>query len=323
MTGRLALVTGGTGFVGSHIVDELLEAGYRVRTSIREGSDLRWIRGKPVEAVRADLMSDELAPLVEGVDVTFHVAGLTRGTPGALHRANVGATRRLVEALSVHPGHRFLLCSSQAAAGPSREERPREAHDPAEPTTHYGRSKLEAEGVVWSAGEALRATVIRPTAVYGPRDRDTLPFFTMARRGIVLTPGIRRRVMQVVHGRDLAAAFRLAAERPDSAGRTYFVGNPQVVTWGDVARCAGRAVGRSVVALPVPSPGILAAGVLAGAFPGGRAGRLDARRARDLVARAWTCDVEPALTELGWTPAHDLERGFRDAAEWYRREGWS
>lgn len=320
-TVRRALVTGGTGFVGSHIVDELLDAGYRVRVPVRRTSDTGWLKGKDVERVEADLTAGDLTALVDGVDATFHVAGLTRGPESALMDVNVGATRRLVAALRDRPGHRFVLCSSQAAAGPGAPGRPRRAEDEPAPSTGYGRSKLAAERVV-AAEPGLRWTVIRATAVYGPRDRDTLPFFRMARRGIVVVPGVRRREVQMIHARDLAGAFRLAAESDAAVGRLYFAGHPERVAWSRVARAMGRAVGRRVVVVPVPSAGLRAMGAVLGALPGDRAGRLDSRRARDLVERAWTCDVEPAARDFGWRPVHDVEKGFSNTADWYAERGW-
>lgn len=321
MTGRLALVTGGTGFVGSHVVDEMLAAGYRVRVPVRRTSDPSWLEGKEVERIEVDLASGHLDELVDGVDVTLHVAGLTRGPESALRAVNVEATRRLVEVLRDRPGHRFVLCSSQAAAGPGALSRPRTARDEPAPSTGYGRSKLAAEHVV--AGEPdLRWTVVRATAVYGPRDRDTLPFFRMARRGVVVVPGVRRREVQMVHASDLAAALRLSAETDRAIGKTYFVGHPERVAWARVAAAMGRAVDRRVMTIPAPSLAIRAFGAVVGPLAGDRAGQLDARRARDLVERAWTCDVEPALRELEWRPVHDMADGFRDTARWYRTRGW-
>ncbi len=322
MSGPLALVTGGTGFVGSHLVDELLASGYRVRVPVRATSDRRWLDGKPVDLHPVDLVSGDLGPLVAGVDVTFHLAGLTRGSPRQLQRVNVDVTRRLVDALTSDPGHRLVFCSSQAAAGPGSMDRPRRWEDPAEPTTPYGRSKLAAEEVIQRTGPSIESTAIRAVAVYGPRDPDTLPFFRMAQRGWVITPGLRRRMVQLVHVQDLARAFRLAAEAPRTVGRTYFVGHPEAATWSQVVAAAGRAVGRRTRALPVPSAGIVLAGAVVGAVAGARAGSLDLRRARDLVQRAWTCEVEPAVRELNWSPRYGLVSGFQHTADWYREWRW-
>lgn len=324
MREREVLVTGGSGFVGSHVVDVLLEAGHRVRCLIRAGSRLRWLEGKPVQTVQADLRHGDLAPAVDGVDCVIHCAGLTRGSREALRAANVDGTRALMEAcLAAGSAPRFVLCSSQAAAGPGRLDRRRRIDDPEAPNSEYGRSKLEAEGEVRGVSDVLETVILRPGAVYGPRDEDTLPFFRMAARRIVLVPGLRARLVQLVHVRDVARALSLAMSGAQVVGQTYFVVHPRIVSWGELAAAIGRALGRRPLALPLPSPVFRLAGALSEAMGGARQpGGLDRRRARDMVERAWTCDVESALEELGWTPHYDLEEGLEHTVRWYREEGW-
>ncbi len=319
-----ALVTGSTGFLGSHLVDVLLEAGYRVRCLIRATSRLRWLEGKPVELHEADLVGGDLTSAVVGVDLVFHFAALTRGSKHDLWAANHEGTRALLTAC-VNQGElsRFVFCSSQAAAGPSTAERPREESDDPAPTSEYGRSKLAAEEEVLGHGDRFEVVVLRPAAAYGPRDADTLPYFQMAARGVMLVPGVRKRRLQLVHGHDVAEAARLAAEREKATGRTYFLAHPDVVTWGALAWNIGRAMGRRVLIVRLPSAVVRGAGAAAELFGGGRQpGQLDRRRARDLSEPAWTCRVDRALGELGWSPEYDLERGLLDTANWYRENGW-
>lgn len=319
---RRALVTGGTGFVGSHVVDELLEHGYHVRTAVRATSDLRWLRGKDVEQVEADLVTDDLGPLVHDVDVTFHVAGLTRGSGPSLERANVLATQRLAKAVASHgPNARVVFCSSLAAVGPNTLDHPATLDQAPAPDSDYGRSKLAAERVLLST-PGLDVTILRPGGVYGPRDEDTLPFFQMSAKGFAATPGVRRRQVQLVHARDVGMACRLAGEVPGSIGRSYFINHPEILEWPRIMRAMRGAVDRSVLAVPVPSPLLKAVGAVAGLFGSGNAGSLDYRRASDMVEPAWTADVAPAMDELGWRPTFDLDLGFRRTAQWYREQGW-
>lgn len=319
---KRALVTGGTGFVGSHVVDELLEHGYRVRVAVRATSDLRWLEGKAVELVEADLVTGDLGGLVGDTDVTFHLAGVTRGDARRMERANVQATQRLVDALEARaPGSRVVFCSSLAAVGTASLDRPLSGGDAPAPVNDYGRSKLAAERALLRA-EAITSTILRPGGIYGPRDRDTLPFFQMAAKGLVVTPGLRRRQVQLVHCRDVARACRLAAEADLAAGRAYFVNHPELLEWPRIAEAMRRAVDRRALAIPMPSPLLRAAGLVSGLLGGQRPGRLDHRRARDMAARAWTADVEPAIRELGWRPIYDIDEGFTDTARWYREAGW-
>jgi nucleoside-diphosphate-sugar epimerase len=323
---RPVLVTGATGFVGSHVVDRLVEAGYRVRCLVRKTSNLRWLEGKPVERHEADLRggTGDLAGAVADVAAVIHCAGLTRGSSEALFAANHEGTRALLEAcLRVGRPIRFVFCSSQAAAGPGRLDRPRDEGDPPAPTSDYGRSKLAAEREVLSRADRLEVSVVRPVAVYGPRDEDTLPYFRMAARGLVVAPGCRRRLVQLVHARDVADALVRAMERREAVGGTYFVGHPEILSWRGLAAAIGRAVGRRPLIVRLPSPLLGAAGTTAELFGGGRRpGQLDRRRARDLSERAWTCRVERAMRELGWSPTYDSENGLRATADWYREQGW-
>ena len=321
---RRVLVTGGTGFVGSHVVDALLEAGLRPRCLVRATSNLRWLEDKPVELVQADLRSGRLDAAVEGIDAIIHCAGLTRGSREALTSANREGTRALVEAcLSTGRRIRFVFCSSQAAAGPGTLGRPRQESDPATPTSEYGASKLEAEAAVLSSAGDLDAVVLRPVAVYGPRDEDTLTFFKLAARGIIVAPGLRRRLLQLVHVSDLASALLKALDLPEERGRVYFIAHPEVLDWDQVAAALREAVGRSAVLLHIPSGVLRMVGAVAELFSAGSGpGQLDRRKAADMSERAWTCNVDRASNELDWSPSYDISAGFRDCADWYRQEGW-
>jgi nucleoside-diphosphate-sugar epimerase len=320
--GRRVLVTGGTGFLGSHVVEELLASGYRVRCLVRDPDRLRWLDGLDVELVPGDLESPELPDAVDGVETIFHFAGLTRGSAGDLQRTNhLGTSAVLAACRRAGVAPRFIYCSSQAAAGPNTPDRPRDETDPPTPISDYGRSKLAGEREVWSHGEEMPAVVLRPVAVYGPRDRDTLGFFQMARRGVLPVPGGRARRLQVVHARDVARAARLAAEVEAAAGGTYFIAHPEITTWRELARAIGSGLGRKVRPVPVPGPLIRAVGAV-GDWLGPAPGVLDTRRARDLTAPAWTCRVDRALNDLGWRPEYGLERGLAETVRWYREHGW-
>jgi nucleoside-diphosphate-sugar epimerase len=318
------LVTGGTGLVGSHVVDVLLEAGLPVRCTVRATSNLRWLAGKPVELVETDLTGDELGGAVSGVNAVVHCAGLTRGSRRELMAANHEGTRALLAACGATGRQvRFVFCSSQAAAGPGELNRPREVTDAPAPVSDYGRSKLAAEEEVLAHSDRLEVTILRPVAVYGPRDEDTFPYFQMASRGLLVAPGLRERLVQLVHVRDVARAMLKALQRAEAVERTYFVAHPEVVSWGRMTAAMAQALGRRAVTVRLPSALVGAVGAISELLGGGRrAGQLDRRRARDMAVRAWTCDVDRTIEELDWSPAFNIEEGFRDSAEWYRKEGW-
>ncbi|MCJ7578895.1 MAG: NAD(P)-dependent oxidoreductase, partial [candidate division Zixibacteria bacterium] len=190
-----ALVTGANGFVGSHLVEKLLSIGYQVTCLVRKTSNLRWLSGLKVEYVYADISERESLSreagsfgknVLKDVDFIFHVAGLTKAkTEEEYSKANYEGTKNLLEAcVKDNPQiKRFVYISSQAAVGPGKDDRPLDETAPCNPITDYGKSKLEGEKIVLEYSSKLPVTVIRPPAVYGPRDSDILSFFKVANKG--------------------------------------------------------------------------------------------------------------------------------------------
>ena len=189
------LVTGSTGFIGSHLVELLLQKGCRVRCLIRKTSDLQWLKDLPVEFVEGDIADPpSLARAVRGVEYIYHSAGLTKArTEDQYFRANAGGTRSLLEAArDVAPGlKRFLFLSSQTAAGPSPTITPITEEFPPRPITTYGRSKLQGEKECLSVSGRVPVTICRAPAVYGPRDKDVFEFFHTVSRGLQPMAGNR------------------------------------------------------------------------------------------------------------------------------------
>ncbi len=214
---KLALVTGATGFVGSHLVELLAEAGVGLRVLVRRTS-----RSEALEALGAERVVGALeepvsvARAAAGVDVVFHLAALTRArTRSEYFRANAEGVRTVARA-AAEAGARLVYLSSLAAVGPSVDGRPVAEGAVPRPITQYGRSKLAGEEACSSAAERLEVVILRAPAVYGPRDRDLFRFFSMAARGVLALPSGPERRLQMIHVRDLAQALVCAgqAEHP-------------------------------------------------------------------------------------------------------------
>ncbi len=322
-----AFVTGGTGFVGAHLVQALRARGDDVTVLVRspaKAAALKWDSG--VRVVPGDLSA--AAALTEGVaeaDVVFHVAGSVRGhTPADFFRANRDGTARVLEATagaSPSPG-RLVLVSSLAVAGPSAPGRPHESGDEAGPVTDYGRSKRAAEDIV--RGADLPWTIVRPAAVYGERDPEFLRLFKTVRLGVAPVFGEGTQELSFIHAGDLAAALIAAAVSAAAAGRTYYAAHPETVTSRDVALTAGRVMGSTPRIVPLPGP--VARGLLGvigtAARLAGQATLLNADKANEFLAPAWTCSSAPLTRDTGWEAATDLETGFRRTVAWYRERGW-
>lgn len=322
---RLALVTGATGFAGSHVMDAMLAAGWRVRVPVRATSDRRWVPEGAVECVRAELRDpDSLRALVAGAAWVVHFGGVTRTRRRAeFFEVNTEGTRRLWQAARDAGVELFLLCSSLAASGPAPSaDRPRRESDPPAPITPYGESKLEAEkALVGSPAGGPRVLIVRPPAIYGPRDRAVFEFFRWARRGILPLPPARDARASLVHARDLAEACVFLAG--SGASGIFHISDGEIHSWDEVGEIAGRALGRRLRRVRVPAAGARLAGWI-GECRGRLTGRLpviNADKVRDLLQPYWTCDTS-RLRQAGYTPRIGLASGIGETLEWYVKEGW-
>jgi len=321
-----ALVTGATGFVGSHLAAHLAGRGDDVRCLARQPAAAAWLAAAGAQIVPGSL--DDAASLraaVVGVDVVFHLAGATAAASEAeFLAANAAGTARLLEAAAAArpPLARFVYISSLAAVGPALPGRPVTEGSPCRPVTAYGRSKLAGEEIVRRA--ALPWTIVRPTAVYGPRDRELLRMFRLARFGVAPVFGRGRQELSLVYVEDLAVGLARAGVAPAAAGATYHLAHPAVVLARDLVREIGLAVrGRAPVILPVP-PAMAARVVRAIARAAAAAGRrtvVSEDKMAEFLAPSWATSVAKAQQDLEWRPAHDLRSGVAVTAEWYRAEG--
>jgi nucleoside-diphosphate-sugar epimerase len=321
------LVTGGTGFVGAHLVKALRARGDRVTVLARRptlAQTLGW--GADVRVVRGDL--DDQTALREGcggAEIVYHLAGKIAARNAAEFMAtNRDGTANVLEAAREAGARRFLFVSSLAAAGPTTLGHPIDERRPAQPITDYGRSKLAAELLVRAMPGSLSWTIVRPPVVYGEWDRGTLKIFQLAKWGIVPVFGDGSQELSVIHAEDLATALIAAAITPAAAGRTYFATHPAVTTSRALALAVGRALGKTPRIVPLPpavARGILwTVGTLA--YLAGRASLLSADKSDEYLAPAWTCRSEELTRDTGWRAQIELETGLTRAANWYRGVGW-
>jgi nucleoside-diphosphate-sugar epimerase len=188
--------------------------------------------------------------------------------------------------------------------------------------TAYGRSKLAGELAVSSGG--LPWVIVRPPTVYGPRDREVLKVFRMAKWGVAPVFGDGSQELSAVHGADLAGALVAAGTAPASAGKVYYACHPEVVTSAGFVRAVGAAVGRRVRLVPIP-PTIGRAMLGVTELTAGLAGQttiLTRDKANEFFQAAWTGDPAPLARDSGWRAVHDLRSGLAETGRWYRSAGW-
>lgn len=321
----IAVVTGGTGFIGWSLCERLRHQGVEVRGVVRPASRNPLPDG--VTRAEAELDAQGMAPACEGAAVVYHLAGLTRANSleEFMHVNAEGARQAALAARRA--GAFFVLVSSMAAGGSGTREAPRRESDPDEPVSAYGRSKLAGERALQGI-DGLRFAVVRPPGVYGPRDRDFLTLFRLASRGFVPGIGDQNVGYTLVHVADTAAAMLRIAEAGiarDAAvqGEVFYIGHREPITQGQMAELLGEALGRRVRTIPVPRA-LLRAFAEAGELRKllGRPAVVNRNRYREITAPGFVCDVSKIDRLLNWQARFDVPAGFADTARWYREQGW-
>jgi nucleoside-diphosphate-sugar epimerase len=323
------LVTGASGFLGSHVAELLGREGRPVRALVRKSSDVSFLRTLPNVELAYGAVEDRasLSAAVRGVAAVVHAAGLVKAHgPDEFEAVNVGGTRNLLDAVGAEANglRRFVLVSSLAAVGPSADGRP---VDPSrtEPVTHYGRSKRRAEDVVRERAAEVPSVILRPPMIYGPRDRESFAFFKTVSRGMLPKLGDGTNTMSVIFATDAASACVRAIDADVPSGEAFFIDDGRIYVWRDMLDDIERALGRRAIwRAGVPFP-ILRAAAAASEAVGrltGKAVMLTRDKVNELSAPHWVCDSSDARQRLGWRPEVDWAEGTRRAAAWYRQAGW-
>jgi nucleoside-diphosphate-sugar epimerase len=320
MKSRSVSVTGATGFLGTHIARELMARGWSVRAVVRPGNAKPLPQG--VEVREAPLDRAALTSAIDGCDVVIHAAGLTHArTDRAYRSVNVDGTRAVVGAAN-DAAARIVHISSLAAIGPGTPDRPAHEDDRPQPLTAYGRSKLASEAVVRSEAH-VPWTILRPSAVYGPYDRQFLPVVRLAARGVFPLVARSSAAFTLVYADDLARAVAAAADDERSAGQAIFIGHRDPQTAYAILRQLAQALDRPYKPRRIPAL-VVRALALAGeaAWRFGRRPAFDMARFAELRAEGFVCSVERARAVIGFTAEVSLGEGLEQTVKWYRERGW-
>jgi len=316
----MLLITGGTGFVGGHLLDKLAAQGTAARCLVRRKSLARPLP-PGMTPVLADLSTGEgLEEALRGVDTVIHLAGVTKALRLSDYEAgNARATETLARAVAGRPV-RFVHVSSLAAMGPGamleEDAEPR-------PVSLYGRSKLAAERAV----RALLpdAVIVRPPVVYGPRDTDVFQVLKSVAKGVALEIAGGGQWFSAVYVKDLADGLLLASRDPRAAGRAYFMAAPEPVSWRELAQTAARIMGRKPpVVVRIPYAAAYAVGACGEAWSRltGTPGIVTRDKIREARYSSWTCNASRAAAEFGFEAKTALEAGLRETLAWYKESGW-
>ncbi|MDE3057515.1 MAG: NAD-dependent epimerase/dehydratase family protein [Bacteroidota bacterium] len=325
---KVAFITGGTGFIGSHLVERLLSRGYTVRCLIRNPNKPGYLKNLPVELFHGDLFShDALEKAIAGADYVYHVAGVVAAKRKAeFYKYNRDGTRNIIEIASrVNSSlKKFIFVSSLTAVGPGANGKPVDESTPCHPITTYGKSKMEAELEVLKFQNKVPATIVRLPAVYGPRDTATFDFFKTIDRGLEPLVGFKDKFVNLVHSTDVVSGLVLAGESEKSAGKKYFIGSEKQYSWREIGATTKRVMEKKALRIRLPEPLVYAVSATVGLFSlfSEKPSVLNFEKGRDMVQDNWMVDISKAKQELGYSQHVELADGIRETVVWYRENAW-
>ena len=316
-----ALVTGATGFIGSHLCEELIKRGYSVTCLVRETSNLKWIETLDLKLVRGDCTDREsLLNALHYFDYVFHLAGLTKScSDDAFFSINTKGTENLIEAVAEKNPQlkRFVYISSLSAVGPSKNGTPIDEHAHPSPVSNYGRSKLEGEKAILKYKDTIPITILRPAAVYGPRDRDFLVLFKMIKKGIF--PDLGKSYYSFLYVDDLIQGIILCTENTDAKGKTYFLSENSFHSNEEVMKVISSVLNAKAIRLKIPKFVIPFC-----SFIGERTntGIMNRDKMKEFTHSHWICNARKAKEEIGFIPRVVIKKGMKWTADWYRIHKW-
>lgn len=299
---RTLAITGGTGFVGQNLLKMALAEGHDIRALTRgwkpPEDEIAWVEG-------ALDRPDSLLRLAEGADAVIHVAGAINGSRDLFKRVNVGGTAAMIDAARHAGVRRFVHISSLAAREPD--------------LSAYGWSKSWSEKLIAASG--LDWTIIRPPAVYGPGDKETLELFRMARRGFVALPPPGR--FSILHVDDLCRLILAALDEPDSTSEIYEPDDGREGGWDHrhFARSLGRLLGRRATTVALPRIALSGVAGIDRLIRRDNA-KLTQDRVRYFCHPDWVVTAERRPPPALWQPEVRTPTGLKQTADWYRAEGW-
>lgn len=323
-----ALVTGATGFIGSHLVEALVERGVHVRCLVRNKRQLGWVKDSPVEFVEGNCQEkDSLEKAVKEVDQVFHLAGVTAAVKEKTYfEVNTLGTDNLVRACIENNMHiqKLVLVSSQAAAGPLRSGGKKKESDPCEPVSPYGKSKLLGEALALSHSSELPIVILRPCAVYGPRDKGFYALCKCLSKGIKPCFSHHDQYISMCYVQDLVQGILLAAETRTENREIFFLSDGQDYRMEEIGDIFSQAMGKNTMRLRLPKQILFGMAFLSEWFSrvSGKPSILSRGKVDEMILKNWLCDITKARVQLGFEPRMALARGAELTVDWYKKENW-
>jgi len=330
------LITGASGFIGSHLVEEALQQGFEVIAGIRPSSSKQFLQDNRIHFVELDfsspvLLKEQLSAFKQlhgGFSYVIHNAGITRANSKMdFHTVNCGYTQNLADALdaSAMPLQKFVLISSLAAYGPGNPVSfaPVETGQAQAPISAYGKSKSSAEEYIRSTSN-FPYLIINPTAVYGPRDKDFLQFVKLIQSGFELYIGTNKQMVSMIYVKDLARAV-ISLLKSSSVNTSYIVSDGKAYYKEELGNTLKSLLHKKTIKLKIPAlPVHLVIAVIewmqqlfTNTLP-----FLNTEKVKEISSANWLCDSSALWNELSSTPHYSLEAGMKETVEWYQQNHW-
>jgi nucleoside-diphosphate-sugar epimerase len=321
-----ALVTGATGFIGSHLVEELLNRGYEVACLVRKTSNLKWLEGLNTELFEGDCSDkDSLNRCVKGQDYIFHLAGLTKThCKDDFYSVNTQGTENIVEAIKqFNPNiKRFVYLSSLSAFGPGNGNTiPNETHTP-HPVSDYGRSKLMGEASILKYRDIIPASILRPSAVYGPRDSEFFLFFKFIKKRVL--PYWGNGCTSLLYIDDLINAILLTVEKEKTIGNIYFLSDGIIYSNNDIISEIASVLKVKAFKIKLPKAFLLTISFFSDRISKiiCKSTMINRDKIKELLHDNWICDISKAKKELSFQPRIGIKKGIQWTADWYKIHKW-
>ncbi len=320
-----AFITGGTGFIGSHLIDYLLEKGFHIHALVRDLNNLKWLKGKNIAFLQGDFFN--IPPLPKKINYVFHLGGLTRASKSAdYYTVNHEGTASLFRSLITQEilPEKIIYLSSLGAAGPSSNGQAVKESDPPHPITPYQKSKLKGEIEALKHKSQFPVVILRAGAIYGPRDKDFLNYFAFIKKGILPSMRSSQRLFSLCYVKDLVRALYLSTQKELNSGEVFNIADPQPYLWDEIGEAAGRALGKKLKKISLPLTVFYVSALISELI-----GVLtknpsiyNRQKFKEAKQAGWVADVRKAEEKLSFQTQYNLQEAIEETIQWYLEEDW-